>query len=348
MMGLVFLMRRATLCAVAGLAVLGAPAQAAGLTFSHLDWELACDNTRTCRAAGYSASEAQDPVSVLLTRPAGAAAQVKGEITVGDEGPGCPKALRVQGMDAASANVPLNTQTCQGKLSAAQVAFVLREAASASSMTFASADQDWTLSLHGARAVLLKMDEAQGRLNTPTALVRKGTRPASDVLPPLAAPVIRVPKLPAVRRQDHALLPQIAAALRAHPPEDCRTLTGEDTSNDPAFKLVARLSDTQLLVSALCWRAAYNEGYGFWVVQDQPPHAAQLVTAMGGDYADGLGEISYWQKGRGIGDCVSTGAWAWNGQAFVMSAEGATGMCRGFLGGAWQLPTHVSTVVRRP
>ncbi len=24
-----------------------------GLAFTHHDWELACDNTRTCRAAGY-------------------------------------------------------------------------------------------------------------------------------------------------------------------------------------------------------------------------------------------------------------------------------------------------------
>ena len=28
-----------------------------GVSFSHKDWELACDNTLTCRAAGYSAEE---------------------------------------------------------------------------------------------------------------------------------------------------------------------------------------------------------------------------------------------------------------------------------------------------
>ncbi|WP_410488919.1 DUF1176 domain-containing protein [Aeromonas hydrophila] len=38
-----------------------------GLSFQHKDWELACDNTRTCRAAGYSAESGG--LSVLLTQP---------------------------------------------------------------------------------------------------------------------------------------------------------------------------------------------------------------------------------------------------------------------------------------
>ncbi len=40
----------------------------AGVNFTHHDWELACDNTRTCRAAGYQSDDDQLPVSVLLTR----------------------------------------------------------------------------------------------------------------------------------------------------------------------------------------------------------------------------------------------------------------------------------------
>ena len=30
-----------------------APAAVSGVSFTHNDWTLACDNTRTCRAAGY-------------------------------------------------------------------------------------------------------------------------------------------------------------------------------------------------------------------------------------------------------------------------------------------------------
>lgn len=43
-----------------------------GLRFDHHDWMLACDNTRTCRAAGYQDDVGGNlPVSVLLTRKGG-------------------------------------------------------------------------------------------------------------------------------------------------------------------------------------------------------------------------------------------------------------------------------------
>ena len=43
---------------VLALAVLSLPALAkTGVSFSHKDWEVVCDNTLTCRAAGYSAEE---------------------------------------------------------------------------------------------------------------------------------------------------------------------------------------------------------------------------------------------------------------------------------------------------
>ena len=57
-----------------------------GITFSHHDWELACDNTGTCRAAGYEAfgEEGDLGISVLLTRAAGANQAVSGELYVCD------------------------------------------------------------------------------------------------------------------------------------------------------------------------------------------------------------------------------------------------------------------------
>lgn len=44
-----------------------------GISFSHLNWEVYCSNTGTCRAAGYQDDNHQDyPASILLTRKAGA------------------------------------------------------------------------------------------------------------------------------------------------------------------------------------------------------------------------------------------------------------------------------------
>ena len=66
-----------------------APATAAtfpGTSFTHHDWELACDNTGTCRAAGYSVDGAELPISLLLTRKAGANQPVTGEVMLGEYG----------------------------------------------------------------------------------------------------------------------------------------------------------------------------------------------------------------------------------------------------------------------
>ena len=51
------------------------------------------------------------------------------------------------------------------------------------------------------------------------------------------------------------------------------------------------------------------------------------------------------QKGCGLGDCWSVAEWTWDGQTFVQGATWDTGMCRLIApGGAWQLPTLVTTV----
>ena len=56
-------------------------AEIKGISFSHEDWELACDNTGTCRAAGYhtDGNSFERMVSVLLTRKAGTNTPVKAE-----------------------------------------------------------------------------------------------------------------------------------------------------------------------------------------------------------------------------------------------------------------------------
>src|SRR5699024_11336019 len=55
------------------------PQAATPVSFSNQDWEVACDNTRTCRLAGYQAENNSDlPVSLLLVRRAAATAIVTG------------------------------------------------------------------------------------------------------------------------------------------------------------------------------------------------------------------------------------------------------------------------------
>ena len=48
---------------------------------NYQDWDLVCDNTGTCRMAGYQ-DESSDPVSILFTRAAGENAAVEGKLTI--------------------------------------------------------------------------------------------------------------------------------------------------------------------------------------------------------------------------------------------------------------------------
>src|SRR5690606_20013575 len=58
----------------------GAATNAAAVTFSHKDWDLRCDNTLTCRAAGYAADGEEPGSTVLLTRKAGSGEPVANSV----------------------------------------------------------------------------------------------------------------------------------------------------------------------------------------------------------------------------------------------------------------------------
>lgn len=319
------------------------------LSFTHKDWELVCDNTRTCRAAGYHADDDENPnATVLLTRAAGPNQLVSVELQLADDDAHraqSPLAMTIDGKRLGEVAVDLSSNI--GKLSQAQgqalIAAVLRDG----KVAWKAGKTTWTISTAGANAVLLKMDDFQGRLDTPGALVRRGNKPESSVLPPLplpeikAAPVIADKKLitlSPVQSRD------LMAALRKTITDDSCDLL--DAKGDEAGKLAAsRLATDKWLVSHTCWRAAYNEGIGYWVVNAKPPYAPVLVTTSASDYGDGT--ISSSQKGRGIGDCYATAEWTWDGRTFSQTSVETSGMCRQIAaGGAWRLPTLVTRVIK--
>ena len=328
-----------------------------GMSFQHNDWEVACDNTRTCRAAGYQSDDGEDawPVSVLLTRAAGAGTPVTGQVQLSEGWEDdlfkgfparFPLALRIDGRDLGS--VMLAKDGLTADLTAAQVKALLASLLRDSRIEFHAREKTWTLSGAGASAVLLKMDEAQGRIGTVGALYRRGKQDESRVLPALPMPVIVSPPLAPAQPGDATFVAKHGNALRAAlrkgtDPDDCEGLT--ETDEDHALE-VTRLTKTKLLVSTLCWQAAYNQGIGFWVVDDKPPYAAELVTTEGTD-GDGHG-IHSGQKGRGIGDCWSNDSWTWDGRSYIHSESGGSGQCKGFAGGAWDMPTRVTKVVEAP
>lgn len=330
---------------------------AASMSFSHNDWELACDNTRTCRAAGYSSNEYGDKsISVLLTRKAGAAQPVTGQLMLGHYGENdavirLPKkfklTMRINGNSVGQVN--LQRDSLETDLTTKQVAALLAALPKAGDVDieWSIGDIVWRLSDKGAAAVLLKMDEAQGRVGTHGALIKRGPRDDRSALPPLPLPVVLAAKVAEPLPGDAQFAGKHAKALRKalratlKVDDVCYKLT-EPEAGEPEVS-VSRLSDSKFLVSTPCWSGAYNFGNGYWVINGGPPFHPVLVTMYGTDY--GGGDVYSGQKGRGLGDCWSFDTWTWNGNDFVHTKSSSTGMCRLLAaGGGWELPTLLTDV----
>ena len=332
-----------------------------GISFQHNDWEVACDNTGTCRAAGYQADSDEMPVSILLTRKAGAGQMVTGEFKLGsiedDDNQQNPEPvyLWINGKNFGSVG-----------LSRQQTNALITALAGKAVIEFKSGNKVWRLSDSGATAVLLKMDALQGRVGTTGALIKKGKNSEADVFKPRPMPVVtwvkpneKINKSPAMQRLIKSVdLNQLKKDLIKHQlvlkqrhekngtdiyADGCTVLKGEDQY--AKFELeVEPLNDNKLLASGLCWRGAYNSGVGYWLIDAKKPYQPQLITTGASDYADGI--IYSNQKGRGLGDCWSNNEWTWNGTEFIQTHAATTGMCKMVeAGGAWDLPTKVARVI---
>jgi len=302
--------------------------------FMHKDWALQCDNTRTCRAVGYQ-DEAGDsaPVSIKLTRTAGPSTPVDVELRLESDAP-IQAPLRL--MVSKTTVIGL---AADSTLTAAQARAVLPALLQGTQAQVRStSNQTWTLSLVGLNAVLLKMDEVQGRIGTPGALIRPGTRPESAVLPPVPAPEVRAVKPVPTRPSDAALARPIFALVdQAAVKDTCNQV-------DLAQLQVRRLTASKVLLSLPCGMGAYNSGALLWIANDRPPYAPSL-QATDGEFDADTGSVQSAMKVRGLGDCWWTKTWQFDGLGFTLSSEAGDSMCRGFAGGAWQLPVFVSRSV---
>ena len=319
-----------------------AQAQYQGIYFEYKDWEMACDNTGTCRAAGYQ-SNGNKPVSLLLERAAGVNAVVRGKINIEPE---ITWPITVA-LFVGQQNLGSFKLSDQGAvLNQSQVATVLAALKTDRSIVLKKGQQSWQLSSAGSNAVLLKMDEFQKRVGTQSALIKKGQLPNTQIRQANALPKIKIPKIENSKEKiialDSAQGQQLVKRLRTvSSAEQCEFLY---QPNDFAEQMTLyELSSDSTLVEFPCWTAAYNSGIGFWLMDHALKRVKQLVSTSANEFRGGL--ISEGHKGRGVADCSSSEEWAWNGQRFVQSYAARSNQCKGFLGGAWTLPTYVSEVV---
>lgn len=318
-----------------------------GLSFEHKDWMLACDNTGTCRAAGYQNGDSNDPISVLLTRKAGENTPILAEVQFGEleenQKTSDKYELKIDGKsygwvkNNTEANL-LNTNQLKALLTTAQ-----REAV----VTFESGQQRYTLSGQGMSAVLLKMDEFQKRIGTSSALIKKGTQVNRNVLAAAAKPIVVVQDL--IKAKEIKLLPKsekaqkiITLLKKTTNADDCPVLFDQFEYSDTDRLVITPLTKDLNAVSNACWKGAYNFGWGVWVMNKDLSAVKQFVSYSISDEVDS--QLFENHKGRGIGDCWSQATWTWNGQRYIQTLDATTGLCKGFAGGAWQLPTVVAEV----
>lgn len=305
------------------------------------DWAIACDNTRHCEAVGFQSEDANaQPVSLWLARDAGKGTPLRAQLMVQmpDETAAGPLTLKV-------GSATLRDITVEADLNAVELKRLLPHLLQASTAEVSSGKLRWTLSLAGLKAALLKMDDLQGRVDTPGALVRQGQRPETSVLPALPVPILKPMPLAPPEKGDEALLKPILKAIKER---DCMDDVPDSEKPETA---ITRLSATQVLVLRECGRGAYQSGSGAWIANSKPPYAPRrvLFPSPSGESIDYVmnatfeaGQMSAYSKGRGLNDCGNSESWLWTAKGFQLLEASNAPLCRGFMGGGFTLRTWVA------
>lgn len=313
------------------------------------DWLLACDNLRNCVARA-----ALDPAATLVP---GDDADVRMDI-VRQAGPQGGITIRLDAEDridlaglhiTARALPPglawhVDSDGAGATLTGEPARRFVRVIVDAPALML-SRSGPARISLRGLAAVLLAMDEAQGRVGNASALVRPGPGPAGLTPPPTLPPRIRVgPPVPALAdagRLARDVRRMRGAIFAAH---EC----DRPARDDVAYPLTA----TDAIVVLGCGRFAYQGSVLVFRTPRNRPAAATLLAlpdppaarptdaARAGEYVEGdydpaTRTFSEFSKGRGMADCGSATEWTFDGTAFRVSAFRWQDRCAGAAPGDW-------------
>ena len=323
------------------LAALAGPTAANAQSFESKDWQVVCDNTRTCRAAGYSAEGSDAPVSVLFSRAAGAHMPAVVELQLGtlDARSVHPASvvMAIAGKPAGTIRVDRNNHA---DLAAPVAAALLKALVGGSGATFTAARSTWRLSGDGAADMLQQIDEIQGRTGRPSALVRKGSLSDAEAAYPMAIPRFEATRVPAATQPgDDALVVRVLAAILSN--AECPLL---DDGASQARARLWHLDANRLLVTQPCRATADGVVQGYWIANLRPPYDARATTYSGTSF-DG-GTIAARAALTATSDCATAQSWSWNGFRFEQTYATVASLCRGVkAGGAWELPSLVSDVI---
>jgi len=301
------------------------------------DWIAICDNGNACFAYG-PGREGYGWVRVAIDP----GPEARPEVAAGYWPDGAEAtrsfALTIDGTDypmTLAANEPVAAE-----VPAERALEVVRALAGGSTARIGA---DHEISLSGAAAALLWIDERQGRVNTVTALRRAGSRPASAVR--AAPPLPVVSPAPAVSQagfgEQNQVLPAALVAVPAV--AECRAETTEHWVGKELMS--ARLDASTALWAVPCFAGAYNVGHDWYVTGPGggDPRPARLTSSSGeagagtinGGYSPETRTITAFAKGRGVGDCGTASTWTWTGREFVLTQESDMQECWGIPPDYW-------------
>ncbi len=320
----------------AGLSTPALAAPAAGAGFG--EWQASCDNTLVCSAIGGTSYNAT-PIYLQIDRGAGPGDRptlmLGTQIGFGDPRPRSVL-MRIEGADGAVLyERRLALPADQGSLyrlrlpATGPLLAAIRNGARLR-LIGEGVDEGYVVKLDGSSAALRWIDERQRRAGTVTALVARGTAPASSAPPPLA-PLIR--RAPAVSQ----------AHLPADPPAFVLAATA-DCEADGRSQAVYRLSPGKLMWLVTCNSVAgYNTGVMMYVTDEAgrrltlPPidhgfedadDEADVTPDQGGsnlEYDPRTRTLRAAFYGRGMRDTGWRVEWTWDGHAFRRSLLASSG-----------------------
>ncbi|WP_304186446.1 DUF1176 domain-containing protein [Phenylobacterium aquaticum] len=326
-------------------AVLAGRAQAGEATFK--DWDVVCDNVRTCTAFGLTEEGAETDAFLKIERTGAPNAAPRLSLAVqSDTATAETWALKVDGrpiagLGALKARRTADDSFLRAPLSAVQGAALTAALLNGGSLTVkAGAEDEATISLAGSAAALRWMDDQQKRAGSVTALAAKGPKPASSLPPVPEVPLIRPPPSPSQAGVGDVL----PKSVRARFGPDCEANLPADR-RDP---ISARLAPGVILWGDVCFNAAYQSVYELFLADEAGGHVRPLLldAELGEKPDNQLIEAAFdrdtltlsdFYKGRGIGDCGAGASWTWDGKTFRLSAQTTMSECRGVPQDDWPI-----------
>jgi hypothetical protein len=299
------------------------------------DWAVACDNGLYCQSVALVPDDWENGVPMSVRREPGRDAVPV--ITFETREQGDPAGLQVDGKRLAVAftNGELGLQVAPASVPALIQAF-----RTGSRLELISADgkPSGRISLTGASAALLYMDDRQKRVGTVTALARPGEAAASSVPAPPPLPVLTAAAVPAAK--PIALSNARLKALRKQAGCEIEEVGGPEAQD--AYRIDA--ATTLILLS--CGSGAYNlSSVPFLATQrsgkldlraatfDRQPEWGEknIPMLINADWDPESRTLVSFAKARGLGDCGTTADYIWDGTRFRLAAMAEMHECAGSL-----------------